>query len=58
MTRYLLKRKFTRCGLLTERSKPGVIRIFELAGYKKVYDWINVYANLNCRQEGDDKTKS
>lgn len=42
LTRHLLNKGFSKCGLLTEATKIPTNKIFEKVGYKKVYDWINI----------------
>jgi len=42
LTRHLLNKGISKCGLLTEATKIPTNKIFEKVGYRKVYDWINI----------------
>jgi predicted GNAT family acetyltransferase len=42
LTRHLLNKGISKCGILTEATKIPTNKIFEKVGYRKVYDWINI----------------
>jgi hypothetical protein len=45
LTRHLLNKGISKCGLLTEATKIPTNKIFEKVGYQKVYNWINILTN-------------
>lgn len=42
LTQHLLNKGASKCGLLTEATKIATNKIFEMTGYKNVYEWINL----------------